>query len=171
MASQSAFSLAVDSDLVIRWVADETLRSWVGRSILGAIRGPMRAKYERLFLLATDSSEPSAHEYLCPTPQQMQRYQLRIYPVPDTGLFLMTHSLLASGSPEAGTTLSSLEQYRDRQGIVVICGHCRRTRRPTEASVWDWVPAFIESLPERVSHGLCPPCAGHYFEVFEVDTD
>ena len=171
MASQSAFSLAVDSDLVIRWVADDALRPWLGRSILSAIRGPMRAKYERIFLHATDSSEPSAHEYLCPTPEEMLRYQLRIYPVPDTELFLMTHSLLTSASPEAGAMLASLAQYRDAKGIVVICGHCRRTRRPTEGSVWDWVPAFLQSPPERVSHGLCPPCAGHYFELFEPEAD
>src|SRR3954468_23652689 len=56
------------------------------------------------------------------------------------------------------------ERYRNGQGLILMCCGCRRTRRraPGEES-WEWVPNFIERMPSRVSHGICPACRKHYY--------
>src|SRR6202042_2406372 len=55
------------------------------------------------------------------------------------------------------------ELYRNREGIIAQCCHCRRVRRAREPNVWDWVPAWLTNQPENTSHGLCEPCmAFHY---------
>gem|GEM_PF-7135292 len=46
---------------------------------------------------------------------------------------------------------------------IVQCIHCRRTKRPTAGSNWDWIPEWINSFPENTSHGLCEPCYGYFY--------
>lgn len=55
--------------------------------------------------------------------------------------------------------LPSEQTYRDAHGLILMCMYCRRTQRPDrESDRWDWVRAFAEGKPARVTHGICKTC-------------
>jgi|SRR5579859_1037959 len=55
--------------------------------------------------------------------------------------------------------LPSEQTYRDANGLILMCMYCRRTQRPShESDQWDWVRAFAERKPARVTHGICKTC-------------
>jgi hypothetical protein len=53
--------------------------------------------------------------------------------------------------------------YRDANGVIGMCMHCRRTRRSDDPDVWDWVPDFLSAPPDNISHGLCSMCFSYYY--------
>jgi hypothetical protein len=54
--------------------------------------------------------------------------------------------------------------YRDERGLIVTCSSCRRVRRARPGvAQWDWVPAYVERMPDGVSHGLCELCSRFYY--------
>jgi hypothetical protein len=65
------------------------------------------------------------------------------------------HELVASPPLDAN--------YRDSNGLITMCCHCRRVCQVTARSAWDWVPAFVQSPPANVSHGICTPCLNLYY--------
>ena len=65
--------------------------------------------------------------------------------------------------------LTAPELYRDRDGTIVMCSNCRKTRRVGVApETWDWVAALVANQPAGVSHGLCKICLEYYYP-FPVD--
>jgi hypothetical protein len=54
--------------------------------------------------------------------------------------------------------------YRDAFGIIVICMHCRKTRRnASKGQTWELVEAFTGNRPKNVSDGLCPECLDKHY--------
>ena len=55
-------------------------------------------------------------------------------------------------------------EYRDSFGIIVICMHCRRTRRNTsDGHEWVLVVEYLATRPNGVSDGLCPECLEKHY--------
>ncbi len=56
------------------------------------------------------------------------------------------------------------DNYRDASGTILMCMHCRRTRRgsPGECE-WELVEAYVQQPPKGVSHGLCPDCLDKHY--------
>lgn len=138
----------------------------VGASMLDAISEELRPFYAALFARARTEAGLVSHEYECSTPARYRRYQMRILPC-RSDLLLVVHSLLVDEAHEPGH--APLEaRYRAEHGFVVMCGHCRRTRRADAASAagtdgWEWVPAYVQQIPPNTSHGLCSVCVQYYF--------
>jgi len=136
--------------------------SWaVGASYLDAISSPLRAWYERALRGLLGSREAWHHDYDCSTPELERSFRLTAYPQtePERGLLLVHTCRVERPHPHAG---EPVEAYRDADGLVHVCMHCRRTQR-LDHSGWDWVPSAVEA--RRASHGLCQPCSVHYFGV------
>ncbi|MDQ3034620.1 MAG: hypothetical protein M3Y87_19580 [Myxococcota bacterium] len=54
--------------------------------------------------------------------------------------------------------------YRDPNGMLVQCSHCRRVRRgDPSVTAWDWVPEYVARPQPRTSHGLCAVCLDFYY--------
>lgn len=53
--------------------------------------------------------------------------------------------------------------YRDAFGLVVMCMHYHRTRRPAPEERWEIVPAFTKKRPSKVSDGICPECLEKHY--------
>jgi hypothetical protein len=62
-------------------------------------------------------------------------------------------------------SLAGLEEvYRQDSGLIVMCGHCRRTRRAVgDPDIWDWVADYVAKQPSQVSHGLCDACLEYHY--------
>lgn len=56
------------------------------------------------------------------------------------------------------------EKYRDASGTILICMHCRRTRRNSPGGAeWELVESYMTNPPRGASHGLCPECLEKHY--------
>jgi hypothetical protein len=170
-AASTAYGLTEDLRLV--YVNDAWRRfasangappEWVdvklGGGIMAATPPQLRPFYEEMFRRARATRAHQDHDYECSSPDTYRRFRMRVYPAAGSG-FLVVHDPLWSG-PHPGPASPAVDARYERDGIIVMCMHCRRTRR-ADADAWDWVPDYVACMPANVSHGLCPPCADFYY--------
>jgi hypothetical protein len=141
----------------------------IGTSYFDGVSGPFVGLFRDAFHDVLSSKTPFLHDYECSSERVARRFRLRALPLGEDGL-LLEHSLTASGPHEhdderLGSHELLEEIYRDAVGVVSMCGNCRRTRRPSNESAWDWVPRFIASPVMPTSHGICPTCAAFYYDL------
>jgi hypothetical protein len=135
----------------------------LGASIDAAIPEPLRPLYDALYASARQTGEPVDHEYECSTPSAIRRLRMRVYPLRSEG-WLVVNALVADGVDPGPVSPASLIYVGDG-GVVLMCSHCRRTRR-ADASAgeqWDWVADYVETMPVKTSHGLCAACFAHHY--------
>ncbi len=165
---------AVDRDLTLTFLnrswwtfAEKNGAHWakgewgLGASLLAATPKVLLPFYRTLFTRALDEGDPVDHRYECSSPRIRRRYIMRLYPLAREG-FLVTNALVAREPWEAPSLAS--RRYASKRGTIVMCSHCRRTRRH-EAGVeqWDWVPAYAKNPPATTSHGLCAACLDYHY--------
>ena len=138
------------------------LEHWENRSITQSFADPVVDAYLDLFRRVQDSGKPADHDYECSTAETYRGFRLRVLPLPARALLLLHHLRVERPHDRAVAAPEDL-RYRDDQGVITQCAHCRRTRRSTNLSTWDWVPAYLDRSLRDVSHGLCPTCFRHYY--------
>jgi hypothetical protein len=135
----------------------------IGRLLLDSISGPLRPYYESAYHDVLRTSQPWTHIYECSSPAAYRRLSMRVLTMKKTGGLLVVNSLCVE-RPHAGSANRPCEsEYRHQNGILVMCSHCRRTRRVDNSQVWDWVPEYVERMPTRASHGLCDICLQYHY--------
>jgi hypothetical protein len=178
--AERATVCGLSEDLVILYVnpawhryARDNGASWregewsVGAQLMDAVPDVLRPFYRGLFARARAAPGPVEHEYDCSSPETLRRCRMRVYPCP-SGALVVVHSMLPEVAREAGDETGADEveaDYRDDNGLIALCSHCRRVRRARTADepVWDWVPSFARHPPQGVSHSLCRTCVRYYY--------
>jgi hypothetical protein len=76
---------------------------------------------------------------------------MRVYPLRPAG-WLVVNAIIAEGLDPGPSTAPDQHLYRV-YGVIVVCCHCRRTRRASGggAEQWDWVPAWLADAPAEVT--------------------
>jgi hypothetical protein len=137
----------------------------LGARVLDAT-GVLRRAVQRVRATVCTTKEPAVMRYACPTASREREFELRVFPVGlatgEVRALLAIHSLIVD-RPHTDGHAPDDATYRDRAGLVRQCAHCRRTRRNGEPETWDVVPAYIDRAPVNTSHGICAPCAAHYY--------
>jgi PAS fold len=136
-------------------------RSRHGMNVLDAISPPLRAFYARVFAEALSSGERAELDYECSSPARFRRFRMVVYPI--DGEFLVVVNSLVSETEHAETPYAPSDATYAVEGLVTMCGHCRRVRRPGAVRRWDWVPAYVATPGANISHGLCDACAAFYY--------
>lgn len=91
---------------------------------------------------------------------------MHIYPLPADRCFMVVHSLVESrphDSADRPTCAGDDTRFRDTQGLIHQCAHCRRIQRTREPDHWDWVPEWVRKCPVGTSHTLCPVCDLYFY--------
>jgi hypothetical protein len=138
----------------------------LGLSVIDLTPAPLKEFFEKGYRNALSTGRVWQHCYDCSSPELFREYQMRVYPNRETAQLVVVHSLVVETPhfiSERDLFAPNEEVYADRNGIVTICCECRRTCRAGESSVWDWVPAYIERAPQRISHGICDACLNIYY--------
>jgi len=133
----------------------------LGLSVIDLTPSPLKEFFEKAYREALSTGQVWQHRYDCSSPELFRQYHMRVYPNQETAQLVVVHSLVVEGphsEKKRETHTPDKEIYAGQDGIVTICCECRRTCRAGQASVWDWVPAYIERPPERISHGICDVC-------------
>ena len=146
-----------DTEFLDRWSE--------GASILEAFPEKLRAFYKLSYEKCLATGEPWEHEYECSSPSVFRKFHQIVYPLKDAAL-IVVNSLVAEQphDPSQGETGNVDESlYRDEDGFVHQCAHCRRVQRQSDELTWDWVPDWVASIPPDSTHTFCPTCYGHYW--------
>ena len=132
----------------------------VGVNYFGAAIPEIRAPLLGLLTASRGSGKPFDFDYECSSASQFRLFRLRGYPFADGAL--MVHSLRVVRAHDQVASEADLSRYETRDGLVVMCANCRRTRREDQ-SAWDWIPAWVTHPPRVVSHGICETCVGFHW--------
>lgn len=141
-------------------------RFGTGTCVLDAIGGPLRDFYRDAYARALATGQVWAHDYECSSAETRRVYRQTVYPLRSRDGLLVVNSLTVSEPMKAarkGRRLPLQSRYRDGNGLITQCSHCRRVQLRDNPNRWDWVPAWVKEMPEETSHGLCPACYGHYY--------
>lgn len=138
-------------------------REWVlGRSLLEAVPEVLLPFFRDGFTRALATGERWEHEYDCSSPETFRLYHQSVYPLGSEGL-LVVNSLKVEGPLEGSMQGGNANDYLDPHAIVHQCARCRKVENVRAGNRWDWIPGWIASPPEKVSHGLCPVCLDYYY--------
>lgn len=142
------------------------LKRWgVGARVLDAMTPDLRPFYRQLFDRAF-AGEVIEHRYQCPLPDRYREFRMRLLPDPRRETVLVEHALaLERDLPGLDLDDAAIRARYQRDGVIVQCCHCRKTRRNVGEDVWDWVGALVAHPWPAVSHGLCPVCLDYYYPV------
>ncbi len=139
---------------------ERVLADWrPGRSVVDAICEELRPFYVEGFARTRESGRPWEHDYECSTPGRFRLFRMIAYPTYDG--FVVTHALRIA-RPHDRAECSPADVYA-AHGVVTMCAHCRRVRHPSFANRWDWVPGYVQAMPEGTTHSLCPACKRYYY--------
>lgn len=125
----------------------------------------LRPFYRELFTHAIErrnrTRRPLAHRYECSSARAFREYVMHLYPLGQAEGLLVVNSLVverphAADAPPAGDAQPS--DYLDEHGLMHQCAHCRRMQNLRVPGRWDWVPAWVETIPPEASHTLCYFC-------------
>ncbi len=166
-------TLALDIDGVIVWVnpawrhfaerndaSDVAVRFGVGTRYLDGVSGPLASYFEAVFDNVRQTGEPWEFDYECSSPDTFRLMHMRVLPIA-AGRLLIQHSTECARPHDRVADEPIEARYRDAWGLLLQCSNCRRVRDPGDG--WHWVFEWVAQPPERVSHGLCSPCAAQYF--------
>lgn len=136
-----------------------------GACILDAMSEVLVSFYESAYRRCLDTGERWEHQYECSSSVLHRRFQQIVYPLKREGL-LVVNSLVVEQrhDGEDRKPRKPLEhQYRDENGLITQCAHCRRVENVHVKDRWDWIPEWVERFPAETSHSFCPTCLAFYY--------
>ncbi len=141
-----------------------------GRNVFDCIPEVLEPFYKNLFessLNKNDSRVTPLHfKYECSSPTVFREFTMHLYPVGSSGI-IVVHSINIEEphtlQPDLEMLTLEKEQYIDDSGFVYQCANCRRVKNLQEEKRWDWIPKLVEAPVAKTSHGICDPCAAHYY--------
>jgi hypothetical protein len=134
----------------------------IGCRVLDAIPEPLKAFYRSAFERSLTVQQPWEHRYECSSPECYREFHMQVLPLRAPPRLVVVNSLAVETAHERIRQAPLTAVYRTADGVIRMCMHCRRTRR-NDADIWDWVPEFLATPPDNVSHGLCQTCFRYYY--------
>lgn len=139
----------------------------IGTLLGDAITGPLRDYYTEAYIRVFDSGNVWQHDYECSSPDTFRIFHQTAYPLDNKKAVIVINSLsvlMPHDKAERKPMQALEEKYRNKNGFITQCSHCRRTQRVDGVDQWDWVPAWVAESPNNISHGLCKPCFDYYYK-------
>ncbi|MBC7962985.1 MAG: hypothetical protein H7Y05_08580 [Steroidobacteraceae bacterium] len=139
----------------------------LGTYIGDAMSGSVRDYYLEAFQNVLQTGKVWHHDYECSSPEKFRIYHQSVYPLYNRQGLIIVNSLVKEHPLETDsrTPCQPIRNlYTQETGFITQCSNCRRVQLATRQDVWDWVPAWVEQMPENTSHGLCQICFEYYYE-------
>ncbi len=135
----------------------------LGRCVLEAVTEPLRRYFASNYSRCLRELRPWEHAYECSSADEFREFHMTVFPLGRAEGLLVVNSLRIESAHHRTASPAKEEHYRNKQGIISQCCHCRRIKRIGNPPGWDWVPSWVKRTPERTSHVLCPTCWGFYY--------
>lgn len=138
----------------------------LGCSILDAISEPHRSFYEARYAEVLGALRPWEHLYECSSAAIERLFHMTALPIGKGLGILAVHSLRWEQPVDRSHAVPIETTYRNPQGMLIQCAHCRRFRRADLDSTWDWVRDWVIVPRQNTSHSICEPCLGFYYRLY-----
>ena len=174
---------ALNADLEITYVnqgwlrfaerngGDTVAERWsVGRRFMDAIPFALQPFYREHFAKVLAENRPWEHQYEYSSPALYRQFHMLSYPLGDAERILVVNSLVQEDPHQEKLCEPNEGVYRNQDGLIIQCCHCRRVRRNGLKQQWDMVPSWVAVIPPNTSHGLCYPCNSYYY-ASSINTD
>ncbi len=139
----------------------------VGTNLMDVVAEPLKPVYERLFAVARMKRQMWPLDYECPSADLFRLFRMEIRPLRAAAGFVLVHALRVERAHglDRESFAPDATRYLNPQGLIVMCAHCRKTRRVAEPGTWDWVREYLNptSPPRKISHGLCGTCFAYFY--------
>ncbi len=135
----------------------------IGTRLLDVAPPPLSTFYRTVFETVLATEDPFEFDYECSSQLVFRQFRMRVLPVSGAASFLVIHSLHTERPHDREAMQRDEAKYRSSAGLVIMCCHCRRTRRAEQPNTWDWVPHYVAHVPPRVSVGICPACYAYFY--------
>ncbi len=142
----------------------------IGSCVLDAIPAVLKRFFAENFSKCLRERRPWEHHYECSSPELYRSFVMMTYPVGAGEGLLVVHSLARETLHTRCVCKPRDILYRDLQGFILQCAHCRRVKRCGAKPTWDWVREWVTTCPANTSHGLCEPCYGFYYRNADLST-
>ncbi len=133
------------------------------KSFLDFVPEQLKTYYADLFQRARATGRMQSHDYECSSAHKFCIYRMQVYPLQRGFGFLVVNSLRVEREHTRAAHKPDDATYRDKTGLICMCANCRRSRRIDDPGTWDWVPAYVRTVREDVTHGVCPFCREYYY--------
>ncbi len=113
-----------------------------GRVLFDFITPALHDFYESIFAQCRTGAHSMAFDFECSSPDVYRLLRMEVLPLRRADGFATITSLHHEGSHDR-TPHTPGRRYTGTDGIIVMCAHCRRTRRSDFTEQWDWVPQYL----------------------------
>lgn len=135
----------------------------IGTNLFDCIPNVLKAFYSDAFAQVLKNQGIWEHSYECSSPELFRKYRMRIHLLKGRNWFLLTNPLIFERAHERANKASRRIYFEE--GVVMMCAHCRCSRRVGNPDKWDFVPAHLRLKGldlVKVSHGLCSICQAYF---------
>ncbi len=180
ISSHSIYGLSKDLNLIfvnpgwIRFakendVGENTLNKFpLGTSILKAIGGKkVKDFYAQNYKRVLTTGEVWHHEYECSSNNEFRRFHQGTYPLKNGEGLIIINTLvvkLPMDQIDRKAYEAIEKRYVQSTGFITQCSNCRHCQRVDQPEIWDWVPAWVEKMPDNCSHSICPTCFDYHWK-------
>ena len=144
----------------------------IGALIMDAFPDVVRSYYENAYVDCIKRQTTWNHRYECSSDTTCRIFHQKVIPLRDQCGLLVVNSLIIEephSSKRKTVTRPRETDYINSNGIYRQCCHCRRFGYRARNRRWDWIPAWINTLPGKTSHVICPVCYDYYYR-YNQDT-
>ncbi|MFM7281131.1 MAG: hypothetical protein ACKO32_05045 [Planctomycetia bacterium] len=146
---------------------------WVeGSAFLDGVGKPLREYYRSHLVGALETAQPWISEYECSSATHFRLYRMEVAPVGGGQGLLVMHTRLRQEPHQPGLARETVDAqpWLDPHGHIPQCMHCRRVRRAGPTESWDWVPQWVERVPENATGSLCTNCLATRYPDLSAET-
>lgn len=135
----------------------------IGSQLFHVIPDVLRPFYSHVFDEVRRSALVWQFVYECSSPQRHRKFRMGVHLLNSNWLMVSNTLLVEKAHSRENPAHDSV--YRNNDGQIIMCAHCRCSQRTDEPRRWDFVPAHLEARPLSlgVSHGLCPLCRAYFY--------
>ncbi len=139
----------------------------VGCRLFDIIPEVLRKAYADAFQRVLATGRVWEHAYECSSPALFREYRMRIHLLKPQNWYVITNPL-SFERRHAGGSSADAQTYVNADGFVIMCAHCRCSKRLSKPEQWDFVPEYLQPSSvsgAKVSHGLCPICKAYFYQL------
>jgi len=138
----------------------------LGTPVLESTSGELFGYYQSLYRSAFADRKPRDHDFHCSSGVVERLMRMHVYGLRNAPALLVSCSVRVERPHTVPSSQADEAAYRDRNGLIVMCGNCRRTRRADlDIETWEWVSEHVAHQPRMVSHSVCGLCLEYYYPV------
>lgn len=140
----------------------------IGTSLISAFSGQkIKDHFYQNYTTVLETGKIWRSEYECSSPNEFRYYHQSVFPLKNNDGLLIVNTLMVKFPIEMKNhTLykAIVNRYLQPTGFITQCSNCRYTQRNNEPENWDWVPSWINKMPNNMSHSICPLCFDYHWK-------